>query len=178
MTTLQAVFLDRDGTIGGNGRWCHPRDFSLYPGASEAIALLKEAGVKVFALTNQNRISRGEASLEEFTAQFAALGFDHAYICPHESEGVCECQKPKPGMLLQAAREHGLDLTRCAVVGDVGAWDLKAAAAVGAVKVLVRTGLGESSLGEYRHTWADIEPDYIALDLREAVEWLLTAHVR
>lgn len=176
MLTIQAVFLDRDGTIGGHGLWCHPRDFLLYPGAAEAIALIKEAGIKVFALTNQNRVSRGEVTLEEFVDQFAALGFDQAYICPHDAEGACTCKKPRPGMLLQAAAEHGLDLTQCAVVGDVGAWDLKAAAAVGAVKVLVRTGLGESSLTEYRHTWAEIEPDYIADDVLDAVRWLLARH--
>jgi len=147
MSKLQAVFLDRDGTIGGNGLWCHPRDFSLYPGSAEAIVRLKEAGIKVFAFTNQNRISKGEVTLEEFVDQFSTI---------------------------QAAAEHGLDLTQCAVVGDVGAWDMLAAARVGALKVLVRTGLGESSLGEYRHTWADVEPDYIAADLRDAVAWLLS----
>lgn len=173
MNNLQAVFLDRDGTIGGNGLWCHPRDFTLYPGSAEAIARLKEAGIKVFAFTNQNRISRGEVTLGEFLEQFEAMGLDQAYICPHDGQGGCACHKPEPGMLLRAAQEHGLDLTRCAVVGDVGAWDMLAAARVGAVKVLVRTGLGESSLGEYRHTWAHIEPDYIAADLQEAVAWLL-----
>lgn len=174
MSKLQAVFLDRDGTIGGTGHFCHPRDFTLYPGAMEAIALLKEAGIKLFAFTIQGRIALGEVTLQEYLDQFAAFGFDQAYICPHApNDTTCSCKKPKPGLLLQAAQEHNLDLTRCAVVGDMGYWDMLPAAAVGAVKVLVRTGLGEGSLGEYRHTWADVEPDYVADDVLAAVQWLL-----
>lgn len=53
---VQAVFIDRDGTIGGTGHFIHPRDFELYPNAQEAITLLKQNGMKVFALTNQHRI--------------------------------------------------------------------------------------------------------------------------
>lgn len=76
-------------------------------------------------------------------------------------------------MLRRAAEEHGLDLTRCAVVGDVGATDMLAAHAVGAIKVLVRTGWGESSLGPYRDRWAGVEPDYVAENLLDAARWLI-----
>lgn len=58
---IQAVFVDRDGTIGGTGHFVHPRDFQLFPNAQAAIDLLKKQGVKVFALTNQHRISLEEA---------------------------------------------------------------------------------------------------------------------
>ncbi|MDI6895322.1 MAG: HAD hydrolase-like protein [Bacillota bacterium] len=85
----------------------------------------------------------------------------------------CGCRKPLPGLLLRAAREHELDLTRTAVIGDTGATDMVAANAVGAIKILVRTGLGEGSLNEFRHSWADVEPDYVAADLLDAVEWLV-----
>lgn len=171
--TLQAVFIDRDGTIGGTGHFIHPRDFELYPGVEQALAQLKEAGLKLFAFTNQHRISRGQATEGEFRRQFAGYGFDQAYICPHSSEEPCLCRKPGTAMLEQAADEHGLDLRRCAVIGDVGSTDMLAAAKVGAVKVLVRTGWGEQSLGEYRHTWAETEPDYVAQDLPKAASWLL-----
>lgn len=170
---LQAVFLDRDGTIGGTGHFIHPRDFVLYPYSADAIRLLKEAGLRVFAFTNQHRVGLGQATQEEFEAQFQSFGLDGTYLCPHAAEVECDCRKPAPAMLHQAAREHGLDLTRCAVIGDVGKTDMLAAAAVGATKILVRTGWGESSLGEYRHTWAEVEPDYIADDLLQAVQWLL-----
>lgn len=169
---LEAVFIDRDGTIGGNGHFIHPRDFQLFEFTNQSIKLLKEAGLKVFAFTNQNRISRGEATRSEFEEQFKSIGFDAAYICPHAKDSECNCRKPAPGLLLQAAREHMLDLTRCVVIGDVGSTDMIAAAKVGAIKVLVRTGWGEGSLGEYRHTWADVEPEYIADHLLDAVKWV------
>ncbi|MFZ5815285.1 MAG: HAD-IIIA family hydrolase [Bacillota bacterium] len=176
MSKLQAIFLDRDGTLGGTGHFIHPRDFTLFPFAAEAIALLKAEGIRLFAFTNQHRISLGEATEAEFAAQFAAFGLDGAYICPHAADAGCACRKPAPGMLLRAAAEHGLDLTRCAVVGDVGATDMLAAHAVGAVKVLVRTGWGEGSLGPYRETWAGVEPDYVADHLLDAARWLISVH--
>ncbi len=168
---VQAVFMDRDGTIGGTGHFIHPRDFSLYPMAQEAIDLLKANGVPVFAITNQYRISRGEATVAEFEEQFRQFGFDQAYICPHEEE--CHCRKPKPGMLLDAARQYSLDLTKCAVIGDVGDTDMLAAHAVGATKILVRTGWGEGSLTKFRTKWAGTDPDYIANDVLHAVHWIL-----
>ncbi len=137
---VQAVFMDRDGTIGGTGHFVHPDSFTLYPNAQKSIDLLKLAGIRVFALTNQHRISRGEATVEAFNKQFQGYGFDQAYICPHEDE--CVCRKPKPGMLIDAAKEHNLDLTKCVVIGDVGSTDMLAAHAVGAKKILVRTGWG------------------------------------
>jgi len=170
---VRAVFIDRDGTIGGTGHFIHPRDFRLFNGAQEAINSLKEAGLKVFAFTNQHRISRGEATIEEFKAQFDSFGFDDAFICPHGSDEGCSCRKPNPGMLLEAARKYNLDLTECAVIGDVGDTDMLAAEAVGAVKVLVRTGWGEGSLTNYRHQWKQVEPDYIASDIRDAAAWIL-----
>ncbi len=170
---LQAVFVDRDGTIGGTGHFVHPRDFVPYPGALDAILLLKRAGLKVFAFTNQDKVGFGEVTVGEFEEQFRSYGLDGAYICPHDAKGVCDCHKPAPGLLLRAAEEHALDLTRCVVIGDTGGTDMVAAAAVGAIKVLVRTGWGESSLVSHRKSWAHIDPDYIADDLASAVKWVM-----
>jgi len=169
---LEAVFIDRDGTIGGTGRFIHPKDFSPYPFSLEAIRLLQEAGLKLFAFTNQHRISRGEATLEDFNEEFAKYGLDQAYICPHEPEERCRCHKPATGMLEKAAMDHGIRLDRSVVIGDVGSTDMQAAAAVRATKIIVRTGWGEASLGDYRHTWADVEPDYIASNLLDAAHWI------
>ncbi|WP_028549540.1 HAD-IIIA family hydrolase [Paenibacillus sp. UNC451MF] len=175
MQNIQAVFIDRDGTIGGTGRFIHPRDFELFPYSLEALKLLKDHGIKVFALTNQHNIAKGLASEQDFIEQFASYGFDASYICPHESDEGCECHKPRPGMLLQAANEHGLDLTRCAVIGDVGSTDMLAATAVGAVKVLVMTGWGSASMDSHRYKWYDqAPPDFVAKDLLEAVNWLVS----
>lgn len=170
---VQAVFLDRDGTIGGTGNFIHPKDFTLYPTAIEAIKLLKKAGIKIYAFTNQHRISLGEVTIEEFIEQFKNFGFDKAYICPHDIEARCRCRKPSPGMLLEAAKENNLDITKCAVIGDVGDTDILAAHRAGAIKIIVRTGWGENSLTTYRKSWAEVNPDYIAEDILDAVEWLL-----
>ncbi|OPA78633.1 hypothetical protein BVG16_12280 [Paenibacillus selenitireducens] len=169
---FQAVFIDRDGTIGGNGHFIHPRDFTPYPFSVEAIHELKAMGMKVFGFTNQHRISRDEAKADDFMQEFSGYGLDGAYICPHEPEHLCKCHKPAPGMLLQAAREHDLDLTKCIVIGDVGSTDMLAAAAVGATKILVKTGWGEGSLGQFRASWAHTEPDYVANNLLDAVHWI------
>ncbi|MFZ9090402.1 MAG: HAD hydrolase-like protein, partial [Planctomycetaceae bacterium] len=67
----------------------------------------------------------------------------------------------------------GIDLGRSYVVGDTGKWDMLLARKVGSKAVLVRTGLGESSLSEYRHTWQEIDPDYVAEDVLGAAEWIV-----
>lgn len=85
----------------------------------------------------------------DFQAEFAALGLDGAWICPHGAESGCDCRRPKPGMLLDAARRHSLDLTRCAVIGDLGGTDMLAAADV-------------------------TTPAYVAENLLDAVRWLLS----
>lgn len=174
---MQAVFIDRDGTIGGDGHFTHPKEFVLYPGARESIKRLKKAGIKVFAFTNQTRISSGEVTEEEYKLQFKMYGFDDSFICPHEEKDHCSCRKPSPEMLLIAAEKYKLNLTKCVVIGDVGEADMLAAHKVGAKKVLVRTGKGERSLKVYRDKWLDIEPEFIAGDINEAVEWILKGNM-
>lgn len=173
MKNIEAVFIDRDGTIGGTGNFIHPDDFKPYPFALEAIKLLKDEGLKVFAFTNQHRISKGQVTIEAFEKEFQSYGMDDVYICPHDMQGNCLCHKPKPGMLLQASKDHQLNLQHCVVIGDVGT-DMMAADAVNAKKILVKTGWGQSSLKAYRHIWSEIEPDYIANDLLQAVQWLVS----
>ena len=73
---------------------------------------------------------------------------------------------------MQAAEDYDLNLSKCIVIGDVGS-DMIAANAVGAIKILVKTGWGIGSLSEYRYLWEDIEPDYIAEDISEAIKWLI-----
>ena len=99
-------------------------------------------------------------------------------MCPHHpTEGeppyrmVCDCRKPRPGLLLRAASELGLDLGRSTLVGDKPS-DLVAAGAVGARSVLVLTGYG---LGEweYRRDAFPVTPDHVAQDLLDAVEWVI-----
>jgi len=98
---------------------------------------------------------------------------DGVYCCPHSKEDGCSCKKPLPGMVLRAQKDFGLEVSSCYLVGDSGFNDMVLARWVGCRAVLVRTGLGEGSLGEYRHLWADIEPDHIADDVLEAARWIV-----
>jgi len=169
---VQAVFIDRDGTMGGDTDVTYPDKFVLYSFTDKAINMLKSKGVRVFAFTNQPGISVGEATEEDFIKELTDFGFEKAYICPHSSEDNCKCRKPESGMLLKAREEYGLDLSRCIVIGD--RWsDMMAAERVNMVKILVLTGCGTEALGKDRAKWAEIEPDYIADNLLEAVEWIL-----
>lgn len=127
----KAVFLDRDGTINQSPPegWyiTSARDLHLLPGATEAIARLYKNGFLVFVVTNQRCIARGIVPAEVVSQIHERLinkvsqaggRIEQIYVCPHENADDCKCRKPKPGMLLQAAREHQLDLSQCWMVGD------------------------------------------------------------
>lgn len=70
---LEAVFIDRDGTLGGTGRFIHPNNFTLYPTSKIALELLQKKNIKIFAFTNQHRISLGEVKIEDFENEFKSL---------------------------------------------------------------------------------------------------------
>jgi histidinol-phosphate phosphatase family protein len=169
----QAVFIDRDGTLGGTGWFIHPREFEPFPGVLEAISRLRAAAIPVYAFTNQGHLAAGDVTLDELAREFRRFGFDGWYVCPHHADEGCLCRKPSPYLLEQAAREHHLNLRQCVMVGDTGQTDMLAADRAGLTKVLVRTGWGEGSLGRYRNTWAAVEPDHVADALPEAVDWIL-----
>jgi D-glycero-D-manno-heptose 1,7-bisphosphate phosphatase len=183
-----AVFIDRDGTLTEEvGYVNHPKRLRLLPRSAEAIRRLNAAGVPAVVVTNQAGIARGyfsedvlEAVNAEMVTQLARAGarLDGVYVCAHHpSEGdapyrmLCDCRKPRPGLLLRAAEDLGLDLTRSVVVGDKPS-DLEVAPKVGARSVLVLTGYG---LGEweYRRELFAVTPDHVAGDLLDAVEWSL-----
>jgi D-glycero-D-manno-heptose 1,7-bisphosphate phosphatase len=143
---------------------------------------LNLAGLPAIVVTNQSQIARGILTYAQYLQRVEELQrqlsedqvyLDAFYCCPHSKDQGCSCCKPRPGMVLQAQKDFQLDLSRCYVVGDTGAWDMLLAKATGCRAVLVRTGLGESSLKEYRCTWADFEPDFIAGDVLEAVQWIV-----
>lgn len=154
----RAVFLDRDGTINVEKDYLYRvEDFEFIPGAPEAIRLLKAAGFLVIVVTNQAGVARGyydeqavvllHAHLQELLVEHNAT-VDGYYLCPHHpTEGLgayrvaCDCRKGAPGMLLQAAREHGINLADSFMVGDKVA-DIEAGVAAGCRSILVRTGYG------------------------------------
>jgi len=188
MAGRPAVFMDRDGTLTEEvGYVNHPSRLRLLPRSAEAVRRLNAAGIAAVVVTNQAGIARGYFSAEVLAAVNAALvsqlkdagaHLDGVYACTHHpTEGeppyrmACECRKPKPGLLLQAAADLGLDLARSTLVGDKGS-DLVAARAVDARAVLVLTGYG---LGEweYRRDKLPVAPDHVAGDLLGAAEWAI-----
>jgi D-glycero-D-manno-heptose 1,7-bisphosphate phosphatase len=188
-----AVFIDRDGTLTDEvGYVNHPQRLRLLPRSAEAIRRLNAAGVPAVVVTNQAGIARGYFSEDVLEAvngvlveqlKQAGAHLDGIYVCPHHpTEGAppfrtaCECRKPKPGLLVRAARDLRLDLTASTMIGDRPS-DLGPARAVGARGVLVLTGYG---LGEweYHRERFDVQPDHVAADLLDAVEWALRAPVR
>lgn len=169
---VQAIFIDRDGTMGGDTDVTYPNKFVLYSFTDKAIKMLKSNGIRVFAFTNQPGISVGEATEEDFINELIGFGIEKAYICPHSPQDKCKCRKPEIELLLKAEEEYALDLSRCIVIGD--RWsDMMAAERVNMGKILVLTGAGNEALEEDRDRWSQIEPDYVADNILEAVEWIL-----
>jgi len=175
------VFLDLQGTLGGEGL-DDIRNFTFFPFAIPAIKLINKDRLPVIIITNQSHIAGGHFSYQYFQERMTALrnevknagaSIDAVYCCPHRVEDGCQCMKPRPGLVLAACKDMSLDVARCYVVSDTGASDMILAHSVGCKKVLVKTGLGESSLAEYRYTWQGITPDFIANDVLDAAKWIV-----
>lgn len=136
----RALFLDRDGVLNVDHGYVHaPEDFEPVPGVFEALRDAVAGGWTLVVVTNQSGIGRGYYSEEEYQtleahmrALFAGerIEFLAIYHCPHLPDAGCACRKPAPGMILQAAREHDLDLPRSAMIGDKPS-DAEAARAAG-----------------------------------------------
>jgi D-glycero-D-manno-heptose 1,7-bisphosphate phosphatase len=149
----RAVFLDRDGVLNAaivrDGRPYGPASLSemtVLPGVEEACARLKRAGYLLIVATNQPDISRGIIAGAEVDAINATLkvrlGLDEICVCPHDDADGCNCRKPKPGLLLDAARRWNIDLEHSFMVGD--RWrDVDAGRAAGCRTVFVDYGYSE-----------------------------------
>jgi D-glycero-D-manno-heptose 1,7-bisphosphate phosphatase len=157
----RAVFLDRDGVLnamvyhrefGTVDSPAHPDEFELLPGAAEAVRRINEMGLLAVVVSNQPGVAKGrftlpllEATTRKLRLSLAAAEarLDAVYYCLHHPRAllpqyrvVCDCRKPKPGLLLKAARELNLDLARSYLVGD-GVTDLCAGRAAGTSTVFV-----------------------------------------
>src|SRR6266478_4127307 len=128
---MMAIFLDRDGVINRHapeGQYIPTwRDLRFLPDTFGSVAMLSRAGFKIIIITNQRGVALGKVRLEELEdihlrikARFAEHGavLTDIYFCPHDISDDCLCRKPRPGMLLQAAKEHRLDLSGCWMIGD------------------------------------------------------------
>jgi D-glycero-D-manno-heptose 1,7-bisphosphate phosphatase len=179
----RAVFLDRDGTLNVEVNYLHRiEDFTLIPGAIQAVKALNHAGFLVIVVTNQAGIARGyydEQAMhmlhDHLRHRLAVAGaqLDGIYFCPHHPDfsGECACRKPQPGMLLQAAAEHKIDPAQSWLIGDTGS-DIGAGNAVGCRTILVRSGYGRRF--EAQALSGDgPQPEAIVDDVTAAVEYIL-----
>lgn len=170
----RAVFLDRDGVLNRtfvvNGVPHPPSslgELEILPGVVEATKLLREAGFALIVVTNQPDISRGtqtRAVVDQINAALHdALHFDAVYMCTHDNADNCNCRKPRPGMLLTAAKDHNLDLANSVMIGD-RAGDVEAGFRAGCRTVFVAAGYGRPPDPPAQHTVSS---------LREAVSWII-----
>ena len=170
----RAVFLDRDGTINIEKEYLYQTaDFEFIPGTPKAIRLLNQAGFMVVVVTNQSGVARGyyteedvenlhrhiDRELERFGAHIDAWLY-----CPHHPAGrgryalPCDCRKPLPGMLQEAAACYDIDMANSTMIGDKLA-DIEAGTAAGCRTILVRTGYGiteEQQIGAETKVYDDL----------------------
>jgi len=184
-----AVFLDRDGTIIKEVNYLSRlQDVELLPGAAAAIAKLNQLRIPVILVSNQSGIARGKFSenfvkkthdyLQEILTHEGAH-LDDFFFCPHHPEAgiepyrkVCNCRKPAPGLLHEAAARHHLDLAESYVIGDK-LIDVELALRVRGKGILVETGHGKNEKKKIGIGKSKIRPDFIAADLDNAVDWIL-----
>ncbi len=128
----KAVFLDRDGVVNKRaqlGKYVLSQsDFHLLPGVLEALKYAKSKGYLTVLITNQSCVGRGLISekdlaalhkhLQKLLTEKGVCFLDAVYFCPHLPTEGCACRKPKPGMLLKASKELGIDLAQSIFVGD------------------------------------------------------------
>jgi D-glycero-D-manno-heptose 1,7-bisphosphate phosphatase len=173
----KAVFLDRDGVIVipefRDGRSFAPvrlEDYRFYPEVAAALSRLRAAGYVLVVVTNQPEVGRGliaeEILVEMHRRLLATFPVDSIKVCRHEAADGCECRKPKPGMLLEAANELGISLPDSYMVGDRRT-DVEAGRAAGCRTVFIDLGYT-----------AELKPDRASLvvsSIREAADAILAA---
>jgi transaldolase len=174
----RAVFFDRDGVLNeAIVREGIPRPpdslaaLKIAGGAPEAVRAVREAGYLAIGITNQPDVARGTAARESVEALNAAVardvGLDALYACYHDDADGCDCRKPKPGLLLRAAREHGIDLTASAFVGD-RLRDVQCARSAGCRAIFLDCGYAETLRARGK-----IDADAVVGSLAEAIPFLM-----
>jgi D-glycero-D-manno-heptose 1,7-bisphosphate phosphatase len=143
----RAVFLDRDGVINKliyrDGRPTSPRniaEFEFEAGVENALRVLREAGFKLFVVSNQPELMRGLLTSESLGLMtdriLNTLKIDEVRICPHDDDDECRCRKPQPGMLVELARKHDVSLKESYIIGDT--WkDSRAGSSAGCKSIII-----------------------------------------
>ena len=168
------VFIDRDGTIMEDTDYCSdPNDVRILPGVLEALRRLKSKEFKLIIITNQSGIGRGLFTLDQYRAVesevLRQLGdglVDATYYCPDAPGRHSICRKPAPGMVVEAARDHQIDLSRSFLIGDKEI-DIECAHNAGVRAIRVQTGIQRDVTGSYA--------DWVANDVPAAVQIILNA---
>ncbi len=186
----QAIFLDRDGVINQEaGYITKPSELKIIEGAPEGIKKINDVGSLAIVITNQSVVARGNCTEKELKNIHdrleTLLGKESAYVdaiyyCPHhpkfgqkrktkELKPKCSCRKPEPGLLKKAAKDMNISLGNSWLIGDTTT-DILTAERMGIKNILLRTGHAGQD-----HKY-NVEPDYIFLNLNEAVDWILEEH--
>lgn len=184
----RAVFLDRDGTIIEEREFIKsPKGVSFIPGVFKALKTLRESGFKLVVVSNQSGVARGILTKEmvknvnRFVQEKFAKNkiiLDEFYYCPHHPRignssytKICNCRKPKSGMVARAKKKFNLDLKKSFVIGDRIS-DVLLGKNIKAKSILVLTGYGKNELVNLKKSKLN-KPDFIARDIREATKWVV-----
>jgi D-glycero-D-manno-heptose 1,7-bisphosphate phosphatase len=179
-SVVRAVFLDRDGVInvpilrdGKPYPPCGLQDFELCPEVPETLQELRDAGFVLIVVTNQPDVARGTASREDVDAihhhMLETLPLDDIKVCFGTSSETCDCYKPRPGMLLEAASEYGIDLAASYMVGD--RWrDVGAGRAAGTFTIFVDRGYDEQRPDGQHATVASLK-EAAEIILQRQTQW-------
>ena len=184
-----AVFLDKDGTLVEDVPYnVDPEQVRLMPGAVEGLRRMRAAGYRLIVVSNQSGLARGYFAEEALAGverrvrellEAAGVTLSGFYYCPHHPEGAvpaytaaCDCRKPAPGMIRRAAAEHGIDLERSWLVGDI-LHDVEAGRRANCRTVLLLNG--------HETEWVltpQRRPHYVAADLAQAAEIIVDGGLR
>ena len=179
----KVVLLDRDGVINQDSPdyikgWS---EFEFISGSVEAICDLTHGGFTIFIITNQSAIPRKLITPQELEnihsrmkAAIESKGgrIDDIFVCPHLPSDGCDCRKPSPGLIYQAQRKYNINLVASVMIGD-SLKDIQCALNAGCGRsILVRTGNGSDA--ENLLAQAGFSTDYVAEDLYDASQWLLS----
>ena len=166
-----ALFVDRDGTLMVEvDHCCNPKDVRAYPGAAEELARARSLGWAVIIITNQSGIGRGYFTVEQFESVQSELirqlnkEVDASYMAPDHPDAPSPRRKPAPGMIFEAAADHGIDLKRSFMIGDKDL-DIECGRNAGVRTILVETGYGKKAV----HCGAD----FITPTVTEAIRLVL-----
>lgn len=179
----KAVFLDRDGTLNFDPGYLNdPEQMRLLPGVGDALAELKDAGYLLVVVSNQSGVGRGLIPAETLPRIHERLDLllrpwgikiDHYELCIHHPDDGCDCRKPSPKLIQDAAQALNVDVSRSWMVGDKLS-DVGAGNAAGCRgSVLVLTGYGQEASNSLKEAGARVRADFIGKSLPDVARWIL-----